>query len=243
MIVSSQYRRGLLARDRFRVIGAYGSAVNVYPGGKVDPAARHLAAAALEHTPVTMRSPQIRPLRAQSVPGPTGVGARGASGRVAGGSIGYGSAAGPAPDIPRGGHVQGPAVAHTSAPPQSPITQQRQTARSGGRWPGIPADIPQRAAPMQRVQTVDRHPQPTAHRLGPASPASSHRAPPPPSRAAPQMAHLPGGGGHGPGGGGRAESAPGPGGGHGGGAGGGGGKEGHGGGDHGGGGHGDKHHD
>src|SRR5260370_41110998 len=62
--------------------------------GKVDPAALHVPAAALEH--VTMRSPQIRPMRAQPV-SPAGFGAWGASGRGAGGAAGYGSTVGPAP--------------------------------------------------------------------------------------------------------------------------------------------------
>jgi hypothetical protein len=199
--------------------------------GKVDPTARHMAAAAPEHTPVTMRSPQIRPLRAQSLPGPAGIGAREAPGRVAGSPAGYGSTVGPAPGFPRSGHVRGAEAAHTSARPQSPMTQQGQAARSGGRWPGIAEDIPHRAAPTQPFQTVDMHPHPMDHR---PAPALNHRAPPP-SHAAPQMVHLPGGGGghggdghgggdHGPGGDGHAGGAPGPGGGgHGG---------GHGGGDH-----------
>jgi hypothetical protein len=231
-------------------------------GGKIDPAARHPAAGALERAAVTMRSPQIRPLRAQTVPGPAGGGAREASGRGAGGSIGYGSTAGPAPHIPRGGYLQGPDAVHTLAPPQSAIMQQRQTGRPGSRWPGSPADVPHHAAPTQRDQTVDMHAQPTAHQPGAASPASSHRAPPPPLRPAPQMVRLPGGGGHGggghgggahgPGGDGHAGGAFGPGGGgHGGGGGGGhgaggsghaGGAPGPGGGGHGDGGHGDGHH-
>src|SRR5260370_8271026 len=62
--------------------------------GKVDPAALHVPAGALGH--VTMRSPQVRPMRAQPV-SPAGFGAWGASGRVAGGSAGYGSTVGPAP--------------------------------------------------------------------------------------------------------------------------------------------------
>jgi hypothetical protein len=214
--------------------------------GKVDPAARHFGAAALEHAAATMRPPPIRPAQAQPVPGPARVGAQEASGRALGGSIGYGSTAGPAPGIPRGGQVQGPAVAHTLATPQSPITQQRQTVRPGGRWPGIPTNIPLHAAAPPRVQSVDTHPEPMAHRPGTASPPSSHRTPPPPSRAAPQMVHLPGGGGHGGGdhgfGGGHGPGgAPAPGGsGHGGGGGHSGG--GHDGGDHGDGDHGGGHH-
>src|SRR5260370_32640226 len=50
--------------------------------GKVDPAAPHVPAAALDHAPVTMRSPQIRPMRAQPVSGPARFGPWGASGRV-----------------------------------------------------------------------------------------------------------------------------------------------------------------
>ncbi|HEX9535290.1 MAG TPA: DUF6600 domain-containing protein [Stellaceae bacterium] len=127
--------------------------------GKVDPAALHVPAAALEHAPVTMRSPQIRPMQAQPVSGPAGFGAWGASGRVAGGSAGYGSTVGPAP----------------GATPRAAFG----------------------AALSQRVPTSHAYSQPTSR------PQAGYRAPPHFSRAAPQIAHSPGGGGHGGGGGAR----------------------------------------
>jgi hypothetical protein len=43
---------------------------------KVNPAVLHVPAAALEHAPVTMRSPQMRPVQAQSMRGPAGLPAR-----------------------------------------------------------------------------------------------------------------------------------------------------------------------
>jgi hypothetical protein len=168
--------------------------------GKVDPAALHVPAAALEHAPVTMRSPQIRPMRAQPVAGPAGFGARGASGRVAGGSTGYGSTVGPAPGAPRGGHgpglaAQAPVPPHPAPPPGIPA------ARSGSRWPGSrwPGAAPRQPAGAALSQRI-----PTSHPYSPPSPhpQAAYRAPPHFTRAAPQIAHLPGGGGHGPAGGG-----------------------------------------
>jgi hypothetical protein len=156
--------------------------------GKVDPAALRLPAAALEHAPTTIRSPQIRPMRAQPVSGPAGFGARGASGRVAGGAVGYGSTVGPAPGAPRGGHGSGLA-AQAQVPPHSVPAQRMPAVRSGGRWPGATPRSSAGAAPPQRVATSHAYSPPTSH------PQAAYRVPPHFSRAAPQSAHLPGGGG------------------------------------------------
>jgi hypothetical protein len=200
---------------------------------KVDPATLHVPAAALEHAPVTMRSPQMRPIRAQPVPGPAGFGAPGAPGRIAAGSGGYGSTVGPARGSPRGGG--GPGLAAQGLEPPHPAAVQPVPAvRSGGRWPHATPQAPPGAALPQRVPSTHAYSQPTSH------PQAAHSAPPHLSRAAPQIVHLPGGGGHGPargggghvpgggphaGGGGHGPAAGGEGGGHGGG--------GHGGGHHG----------
>ena len=165
--------------------------------GAVGPAARHLAAAALEHAPVTLRPPQIRPVRTQPVPGPAVLGARGASGRIAGAAAGYGSTVGPAPGTPRSGHIPEPA-AQTAVPPQSAAAQGSPAFRSAGRWPGVVPQAPHGAAPAQR-NPAHAHSQPAAHPQELRAAAPGYRAPPHLSRAAPQIAHAPGGGGHGPG--------------------------------------------
>jgi hypothetical protein len=196
-------------------------------GGKVDPAVPHVPAAALEHATVTMRPPQIGPVRAQPVPGPAGFGAQGGSGRIAGSSAGYGNTVAPAPGAPPGGHDPGVAaqalVAQGLERPRSAAAQGMPAARSGGRWPGATPQAPHSAAPAPRIPAAHPYSPPTSH------PQAAYRAPPHLARAAPQIAqHGPAGGGlgHVPGGGGHAGGA-----GHGGGS-----------GNHAGGGHGGEHH-
>ena len=62
--------------------------------GRVDPPARQMPFATLDHARVSMQSPSIRPVRSQALPGPPGLGARLAAGRIAGATTGYGSTVG-----------------------------------------------------------------------------------------------------------------------------------------------------
>ena len=101
-------------------------------GSSVDPAAVHVPPAVLEHAAVTMRLPQIRPIQTQPVSGPAAFGARDASGRVAGGSLGYGSTVGPAPG-PQGGRPR--LAPQILAPRHSAAAQEMPAVRSGGSWP------------------------------------------------------------------------------------------------------------
>src|SRR5207302_6925751 len=103
---------------------------------------------------------------------------------------------------------------------------------AGGRWPAAAPRAPRGMAPPG-IPAAHGHAQPIPH------PQAVYRAPPHLFRAAPQIAHFPGGGGHGPGlGGGGHAAGGGGGGGHGPAPGGGGGGGGHGGEGHGGGHHG-----
>jgi hypothetical protein len=229
----AQVMTAQFANRRFATVvpqGVFASA------GRVGPAALHVPAGVFEHARVSMRSPAIRPARMQALPGPSGLGAGGAAGRIAGATAGYGSTIGPAPGAPRAGHIPAP-VAQAPAPPQSAAGQRSLAARAaGGRWPGAAPRTPHGVAPAPGMPAAHAHAQPI-----PRSQAG-YRAPPHLFRAAPQSAHLPGGGGHGPGGGGHGPGFgggghPAGGGGHGpapgGGGGGGHGGDGHGGGHHG----------
>jgi len=201
--------------------------------GRVDPSAHHVPVGSFEHARVFMQPPSIRPVRSQALSGPPGFGARGAAGRI-GGTAGYGSTVGPMPGAPHSGHTPTAAVP-APASPRSAGGPRTLTARSGGKWPGG-APASHWAAPTQRVPAAQGHAQPATHLQ------AGYRAPPRLFGAAPQIAHLPGGGGvgHGPGG----ARSVGGGGGHGSPAAGSGahGPAAAGGGSHDGGGHGDHHH-
>jgi hypothetical protein len=178
--------------------------------GKVSPAALHMPAGALEHAPVTMRSPHVRPVRALELPGPAAFGARGQSGRVSGAVSGYGSPAGPARNSRRAEDILGSAGSHLAAPARSSAAAQGLSIRSAGRWPGRSPPEHYGAAPPQRAQAVHMHSQPMVSPHGSRLPAPGYRAPSHAVQAAPQIAGLRGrigggrvgGGGHAPGGGG-----------------------------------------
>ena len=157
--------------------------------GKVNPAELHPAAGTLEHAPVTMRPPQIRPASTRGVPGPTTYGARGHPAPLAGTPrADAGPALGPA-SVPAG---MSPAWHTATAPgprpamsPHSVAEQRRPLALPSGegeRWPGIPGHLRQREAlsPQSVIPHTERQP------ARPAQPAQMHAF-----REPPQVAHLP----------------------------------------------------
>jgi hypothetical protein len=114
--------------------------------GKIDAAALHPAGSALEHTPVTMRPPQIRPTPTHGVPGPAAFRTRGqpatATGMQRAPIADGGPASGP-PELEHG------ARAHAPTPQTSGAPQQRWEAAPPGRWPSTTANGPPVAAPYR----------------------------------------------------------------------------------------------
>src|SRR5260370_26240486 len=94
--------------------------------GDVGAAAHHPPAAALEHTPVTMRSPQIKAVSARSLPGPAVSGRQGQPGAAAGTQAESAAGAGRLP---------------------AASTALRPGTENGGRQPGRPTDAGTAALP------------------------------------------------------------------------------------------------
>ena len=125
VMLPSQVADAQFANRRFATVAPQ----HIFAGaGKVEPAARHVPAAALEHASVTMRPPQISPALGRAVPGPATSGARGQSSAMVGtqGERGAGAGRLPAPSNPApgtafGGHQSGqPANAAALPPPGHP---------------------------------------------------------------------------------------------------------------------------
>jgi FecR protein len=107
---------------------------HVFAGaGKVDASALHPAASALEHTPVTMRPPQVRQSTARGVPGPAAFGPRGQPAASAGMQRVPVATSGP---VSRRGAAGYGASSHASIPQLSGGPRQRSAAGLPGRWPG-----------------------------------------------------------------------------------------------------------
>ena len=119
--------------------------------GNVASAALHPASSVVEHTPVTMRPPQVTPAPARSLPGPVAMGMRGCQGQgpVAGARIehaGGGIAAAPGaaaqPPVPvptyRGPQAGPPTSSARLAPPFHPgvASPQGETAAAPQSFPG-----------------------------------------------------------------------------------------------------------
>ncbi len=158
---------------------------HVFAGsGRVDGAAGRPSISALEHAPVTMRPPQIRPMQVAARPGPPRFGARG---QPTPGTPTLSEHVAPS-GFPRGAapgwHGATAPGLHAAMPSHSVAEQQRVLPRSSGRLAGMSGHAPQLHA--------FREPPRLAHLPQPARPAG--RPAQPHVRAfsgPPQVAHLP----------------------------------------------------
>ena len=91
--------------------------------GKIEQAAQHVPAAALEHASVTMRPPQVKPAPARAMPGPAALGARGQPGLVVGS---------------QGEHTGG--AGRLPAPPNAAALPPHPGTAIGGHQPGQPTN-------------------------------------------------------------------------------------------------------
>ena len=91
--------------------------------GKIEQAAQHVPAAALERASVTMRPPQVKPVPARAMPGPAALGARGQPGLVVGS---------------QGEHAGG--TGRLPAPPNAAALPPHPGTATGGHQPGQPTN-------------------------------------------------------------------------------------------------------
>jgi hypothetical protein len=167
VMLPSQVADAQFANHRFATVAPQ----HVFAGaGRVDPAAQHVPATALEHASVTMRPPQIRPAPGRAVPGPEALGAQVQPGAVVGtqGERTRGAGRLPAPSnaaaLPPGaafagrqpgqptntaaapppGHPGGAPVHNGDAPmpPQSVAGQREHPTSSGATHPHAPMPAP-----------------------------------------------------------------------------------------------------
>src|SRR6516225_3603079 len=175
--------------------------------GNVASAALHPASSVVEHTPVTMRPPQVTPAPARSLPGPVAMGMRGRQGQgpVAGariehaGGVGLAAASGAAaqPPVPvptyRGPQAGPPTSSARLAPPFHPgvASPQGETAAAPQSFPGRdtrPAspDVTHLRAPAQAPHPPAQTFQPSAQAPHPVQ--ASH---PPPQAPHPAQVFRP----------------------------------------------------
>ena len=174
--------------------------------GNVASAALHPASSVVEHTPVTMRPPQVTPPPARSLPGPVAMGMRGRQGQGpvagariehAGGVLAAASGAAAQPPVPvptyRGPQAGPPTSSARLAPPFHPgvASPQGETAAAPQSFPGRdtrPAspDVTHLRAPAQAPHPPAQTFQPSAQ--APHSVQASH---PPPQAAHPAQAFRP----------------------------------------------------
>jgi len=201
VMLPSQLADAQFANRRFATVAPQ----RIFAGaGKVDPAARHVPAGALEHASVTMRPPQISPAPGRAVPGPAALGARGQPGAVVGtqGESRAGAGRLPAPwnaalpphpgtvfgghqpgqpayaaALPPPGHPGGAPVHNGAVSPQSFAGQRDHPTWYGATHPHAPAQA--FAPPPQAFHAPAQAPHPPA------------QTPHPPAQTPQQVAHAP----------------------------------------------------
>ena len=177
---------------------------HVFAGaGNVGAAALHPPSAAAEHASVTMRPPQVTPMPARSLPGPSAIGVRGRQGPVVGaqseraGGVGLAAPSKP-PALPPpsgtafGGPRPGPATSSAGLAPPWHSGAGTDAARSHAPAQAFhpPAPAPQ---PVQAFHPPARAPQPaqTFHPPAPAPQPAQAFHPPAPAPHPAQAFHPP----------------------------------------------------
>ena len=120
VMLPAQVAGAQFANRRFATIAPQHVFANA---GKIEQAAQHVPAAALERASVTMRPPQVRPAPAPAVPGPAVFGARGRPGPVVGS---------------QGEHTGG--AGRFPAPPNAAALPPHPETAIGGNQPGQPTN-------------------------------------------------------------------------------------------------------
>ena len=170
--------------------------------GNVASAALHPASSVVEHTPVTMRPPQVTPPPARSLPGPVAMGMRGRQGQgpvagariePAGGGLAAASGAAAQPPVPvptyRGPQAGPPTSSARLAPPFHPgvASPQGETAAAPQSFPG--RDTRPASPDVTHLRAPAQAPDPPAQTFQPSAqaphPVQAFHPPPQAPRPAP----------------------------------------------------------